>query len=68
MVVWIYLQEKMDIEPEHAYAWYNKGLSLSKLGKYEDGIKSYDKALEIKLNYAEAWHGKANAFEEINYF
>jgi len=27
--------------------WYNKAVALSKLEKYEDAIKAYDKAIKI---------------------
>jgi tetratricopeptide (TPR) repeat protein len=40
--------------PRFAGAWYNKGMALFKLGRYEDGIKALDKALEIDPNYARA--------------
>ncbi|MGK7948242.1 MAG: tetratricopeptide repeat protein [Xenococcaceae cyanobacterium] len=33
--------------PDNDSAWYNRGIALRKLGRYEEAIASYDKALEI---------------------
>jgi tetratricopeptide (TPR) repeat protein len=37
------------------------------LGWYEDGIKSYDKALEIDPNAASAWYGKACCYARMGW-
>ncbi|MFA4935136.1 MAG: tetratricopeptide repeat protein [Candidatus Methanoperedens sp.] len=37
----------IEINPENADAWYNKGFALYELGKYEEATKAYDKAKEI---------------------
>ncbi len=38
------------IDSQYGVAYYNKGWSLSKLGRYEDAIVEYDKALKIDEN------------------
>ena len=38
-----------------------KVLALYNLGKYEEAIKCYDKAIEIDPNYADAWNNKGLA-------
>jgi len=48
-----------------AERWYNKGYDLGELGKYEEAIKCYEKAIEIDPNYAKAWLGKAHALGEL---
>ena len=45
-------------------AWYNRGLSLSNLGKYEEAIKSYDKVLEIDPDSLYVCNSKGSA---LNY-
>ncbi len=37
----------IEINPPNSIAWNNKGLTLSSLGKYNEAIKAYDKAIEI---------------------
>src|SRR5688500_1600655 len=42
-----------------------KGISLRNLGKYEEAIRYFDKALEINPNYIEVRHTKANALFKL---
>ncbi|MDO9096974.1 MAG: tetratricopeptide repeat protein, partial [Candidatus Methanoperedens sp.] len=37
----------IEMNPENADAWYNKGFALYGLGKYEEATKAYDTAREI---------------------
>jgi tetratricopeptide (TPR) repeat protein len=39
------------VETERARSLYRKGFALGKLGKYEEAIKCYDKAIEIKPDH-----------------
>ena len=39
--------------------WYNKGLALARLGKYEEAVECYDKALEINTNAPGLWYNRA---------
>jgi tetratricopeptide (TPR) repeat protein len=49
----------IEIDPNYADAWYNKGVTLYRLGKHNDeAIQCYDKAIEIDPNYADAWYNK----------
>jgi len=41
-----------------AIVWHNKGVDLAKLGKYEEAIACYDKALEIDPKDESAWYNK----------
>jgi tetratricopeptide (TPR) repeat protein len=43
---------------QDASAWHQKGARLTKLGRYEEAIKYYDRALEINPQYALAWYYK----------
>jgi len=36
-------------------AWHNRGIALDNLGRDEEAIASYDRALEIKPDKHEAW-------------
>ena len=46
-------------------AWYNRGISQNKQGKFDDAVKSYDKAIEIKLDRYEFWTGRAWSLYKI---
>ncbi|RLI82002.1 hypothetical protein DRP04_04950 [Archaeoglobales archaeon] len=40
----------LKIKTDYAVAWYNKGLALYNLGKLEEAVECYDRALEINPN------------------
>jgi tetratricopeptide (TPR) repeat protein len=44
----------------------NKGFALAKLGKYNESIVFFDKALAINPNYVRALNNKNSALEELN--
>jgi tetratricopeptide (TPR) repeat protein len=48
----------LEIDPQNADAYYNKGLSLSILKNYPEAIECYDKALEINPQNADAYYNK----------
>jgi tetratricopeptide (TPR) repeat protein len=37
----------LEIDPKHVHSWKNKGWTLGGLGKYNEAIEYFDKALEI---------------------
>ncbi|NET58802.1 MAG: serine protease [Symploca sp. SIO2E6] len=45
--------------------WLNRGNALKELGKYQDAIASFDKAIKIKPDDADAWHHRGNALKEL---
>jgi tetratricopeptide (TPR) repeat protein len=55
------------INPNYADvdAWYNKGIALYGLGKYNEAIEYYDKSIEIDPNYALAWYNKGSALNKL---
>ena len=55
----------IEIKPDDAMAWHNKGVALGELGRYEDALKAYDKAIEIEPDYATAWHNKGIALGKL---
>ena len=44
---------------------YNKGVTLSNLGKYEEAITWFDKTLEINPHFVNAMYNKADALGEL---
>ncbi len=58
-----------------AEGWYFLGSSFSKIGKFDEAIKAFKKALDIKPNYPEvymglgiAYHNKKNYAEALSAF
>jgi len=58
----IKLQELTELE---AWELVNKGFSLVSLGKCQEAIACYDKAIEINPRYADAWYNKGAALGKI---
>jgi tetratricopeptide (TPR) repeat protein len=44
---------------------YNKGVTLSNIGKYEEAITLFDMALEINPHFVDAMYNKADALGEL---
>jgi tetratricopeptide (TPR) repeat protein len=55
----------IELKPDYASAWDNKGFALAKLGRYEEVLKAYDKAIELKPDYATAWDNKGFALAKL---
>jgi tetratricopeptide (TPR) repeat protein len=53
---------------KEAERWHNKGNALYNLGRNEEAIKAYEKAIEIKPDFNMvhlAWNNKGNAFSNL---
>ncbi|MBW9220733.1 protein kinase, partial [Methanothermococcus sp. SCGC AD-155-M21] len=53
------------IDPKYVYAWNNKGDALYNLGKYNEAIECFNKALEIDPDNDHAKHMKENALNNL---
>jgi tetratricopeptide (TPR) repeat protein len=56
----------LEIDPNNADAWNNKGWAMSLLRRYEEAIECLDKALEIDPNNADAWNNKGWILNELS--
>lgn len=54
--------------PLYELAWYSKGLTLKKLGKYDEAVESFDKAIRLNPKFASAWYNKGDALLAQNEF
>ncbi|MFN5514894.1 MAG: tetratricopeptide repeat protein [Cyanobacteriota bacterium] len=52
--------QALEIKPDFHYAWYNRGVALFNLDRYEEAIASYDQALKIKPDFYSAWYNRGN--------
>src|SRR3989338_1518730 len=48
-----------------AWEWVNKGFSFNSLGKYQEAIACYDRAIEIDPRLVGAWNGKGVALGKL---
>ena len=55
----------LEIDPNYANAWNNKGLALDNLRRYNEAIACYDRALEIDPNHATTWSNKGNTLHSL---
>ena len=55
----------LDKEPFEADNWYNIGWNYAELGRFEDAVDAYDKALEFNPKKGEAWFDKGDSLEEL---
>jgi superkiller protein 3 len=46
---------------QSATDWNTQGISLLKLGKYNESLQAFNKSLEIKTDYGPAWANKGAA-------
>jgi tetratricopeptide (TPR) repeat protein len=49
-----------DYKPDYHEAWYNKGVALGNLGRYQEAIDALTK-LSLQADYHEAWYNKGVA-------
>ena len=52
----------IEINPQFAGAWYDKGLALVSQGKHDEAIKAFDRAIELNPKDAVAWYNKGAGY------
>lgn len=55
----------MDINSSDRFAWFSRGKILASLGKLEEALDCFDRAIAIKQDYYEAWCEKGTILEEL---
>jgi tetratricopeptide (TPR) repeat protein len=50
---------------EAEYAYYSKAVALHYLLKYDEALRTYDKAIEINPKYADAYNNKGNVYKDL---
>ncbi len=57
--------QAIQINPDYADAYGNRGNALKELGQLDEAIKSYNKVIQLNPNYAEAYGNRGNALNEL---
>ena len=52
--------------PDAHDAWYNRGIALGNLGRFEKAIASYDQAVQIKPDDHKAWYNRGYALGNLD--
>jgi tetratricopeptide (TPR) repeat protein len=56
----------IELDPQSAAAWDNKGQALYEQGKYDEALQALDEAIELDPQLADAWNNKALALKAIS--
>lgn len=59
------LEQGEKTEINLAVVWNNKGVVLSKLGRYAEAIDAYNQALVLNPDYVNAWNNKGVALSKL---
>jgi len=52
-----------EIEGKSVMVWFNKGFALHNLGRYDEALQAYNRAIEIDPQLAAAWNNKGIILE-----
>ena len=55
----------IQIKPDYAEAYSNRGIALKELGELEEAVESCNKAIQIKPDYAEAYYNRGIALKDL---
>jgi tetratricopeptide (TPR) repeat protein len=61
------IDKALELKPDYDYARFNKALANELFGHYEEALKCYDKALEVKSSLWTVWnyYGKASIYGRV---
>ena len=59
------MDKAIELKPDFADAWNNRGVALDKLGRHEEALEAFDKAIELKPDYSDAWNNSGVTLDEL---
>jgi tetratricopeptide (TPR) repeat protein len=59
------LDKAIELNPNDALAWTNRGKVLRNLGRYNEALEALDKAIELNPNDALAWNNRGAALHNL---
>ncbi|OCR02733.1 hypothetical protein BCD67_07450 [Oscillatoriales cyanobacterium USR001] len=60
--------QALQIQPELADTWNNRGVVLTRMQRYKEAIESYEQATKLRPNYSDAWNNKGVVLLEMQQF
>jgi len=60
------LETATQVEPLNPLGWNNRGVVLRELGRYQDALTCFNKALQLDPFYKVAQQNKDNTLQDIN--
>ncbi len=58
----------LNLQPNYADAWIDRGHALYNLGRYEEALESYNKSLEIDPDLFQVWYYKADVYTKLHQY
>ncbi|MGE5656138.1 MAG: tetratricopeptide repeat protein [Actinomycetota bacterium] len=58
----------LQLQPDLADTWNNRGVVLTRLQRYSEAIASYERATEIRPEYADAWNNRGVVLLEMQQY
>lgn len=55
----------LEICPSAAETWSNHGLTLARLGQFEQAIQSFSRAIQLRPNFYPAWNNRGAAWNQL---
>jgi len=55
----------LELNPDNANAYINRGIAYAKQQKYNEAIKDYNKAIELNPDLTEAYNNRGNAYAKL---
>jgi tetratricopeptide (TPR) repeat protein len=55
----------MEINLDNHHDWFNRGKILASIGRHEEALTCYDRAIALSINYYEAWCEKGVVLEKL---
>ena len=59
------LDKAIELDPDHADAYNNRGISYEELGDPQRAIDDYSKAIELDPDYAMAYNNRGNSYDDL---
>ncbi|NJO43998.1 MAG: tetratricopeptide repeat protein [Cyanobacteria bacterium CRU_2_1] len=57
----------IQMQPNHAIAWFSRGVALAKLHQFEEAVQSYDQAIQTKPDFLEAWFSRGSVLARLQH-